>query len=312
VKISTIIPAFNCEPYLRRAVESLRATNYPDLEIVIVDDGSQDGALALANQLQREHAGIVHVLTHPGGGNRGVSATRNLGIEASTGELIAFLDADDYVHPWRFDSAMEILSRQPEIDGVYQLCELVFADADAKAAWWEGQTVFGFDEGYPADRLIFELLRGRCWATSAIVFRRTLLAEVGSFEPTLAVAEDCHLWFRMAAAGKLVAGDLSRPVSAYWRHGSSAYQPSPSLRLNMIRAMTLFERWLSAARPNDGRRDAISHAIAEYILNGIANARTDGRQRLAWSLALQSVPMFPRLTSYRRWYGHLARMAAGR
>ena len=167
MKISTIIPAYNCEPYLRRAVESLLATEYPDLEIVIVDDGSRDKTLAVAESLQREHPQVVRVLTHPGGRNRGVSATRNLGIESSTGEWLSLLDADDYVYQHRFDSARAILSEQPDVDGVYQLCELVFADEQARQGWWAGQTIFGFTQAIPPERLIFELLRGYCWATSA-------------------------------------------------------------------------------------------------------------------------------------------------
>ena len=312
MKISTIIPAYNCEPYLRRAVESLLATQYPDLEIVIVDDGSRDQTLAVAESLQREHPQVVRVWTHPGGRNRGVSATRNLGIESSTGEWLSLLDADDYVYPHRFDSARAILSEQPDVDGVYQLCELVFADEQARQGWWAGQTTFGFTQAIPPERLVFELLRGYCWATSSLVFRRSLLAKAGLFDPKLKLSEDCHLWFRMAVSGKLVAGDLQRPVSAYWRHGASAYQPSAALRLDLIRAMSSFARWLRVAQPRDPRLPEIRRSIANYILTGISEARTNRQRQLAWSIALKSAGMFPQLTSYRSWYGHLARMTLGR
>ena len=312
MRISTIIPAFNCEPYLRRAVESLLATEYPDLEIVIVDDGSRDQTLAVAKSLHREHPQVVRVVTHPGGRNRGVSATCNLGIESSTGEWLALLHADDHVYPHRFDSARAILSEQSDVDGVYQLGELVGGDAQARPGWWNDQTTFGCTLAIPPERLIFELLRGFCWATSTLVFRRSLLTKTGPFDPRLKLAEDCHLWFRMVVSGKLVAGDLQRPVSAYRRHGASADQPSAALRLDMIRAMSSFARWLRVVQPRDPRHPAISRSIADYILNGISEARTNGQRQLAWSIALKSPGMFPQLTSDPRWYGHLARMTAGR
>lgn len=311
MKISTIIPAFNCEAYLRRAVESLLATNDPDQEIVIVDDGSRDATLEIAHALQNEHPRIISVKTHPGGGNCGVSTTRNRGIEHSTGELIALLDADDYIYPHRFESARAILSENPDVDGVYQLSVLEFANDQARRAWWDDKLTFGFTTAIPPERLIFELLRGHCWATSAIVFRRSLLNRAGVFEPNLRLSEDCHLWFRMAIAGKLVAGDLSRPVSVYWRHGESAHQPSPELRLPMIHAMTSFWRWLKLNAPLDPRCHEISRSISEYILHGISSSRTTGRRQLAWKIAMASAWRFSPVMAYRRWYGHVARMALG-
>ncbi len=312
MKISTIIPAYNCAAYLKRAVDSLLATQDPDLEIVIAEDGSKDDTLEVARRLQAERPEAVKVVTHPGGLNRGVSATRNLGIESSVGEWIALLDADDYVLPHRFLSAREILTGQPDIDGVYQLCALEFANEDDRKAWWEDSAVFGFDRPVPSEQLILELLRGKCWATSAIVFRRSLLARTGYFHTNLKVAEDCHLWFRMAVAGKLVAGDLSQPVSVYWRHGESAYQPAPELRIQMILAMTSFWNWLKANAPRTQQRADISRVITEYILSGMQSARNSGRRSLAWQVALESAWRYGPLMRQRRWYGQVARMALGR
>ncbi len=311
-KFSVIMPAYNAEPYLRRAVESLLATSERELEVLIVDDGSRDRTLEVARELAAEFPRVVRVLTHPGGGNRGVSETRNVGLRASSGEWVAFLDADDFVYPHRFESARQILTSRPDVDGVHQLCEVVYADEAAKAGWWSEQPWMGFERPIVSDELIFELLRGMTWATSAIVLRRECLDRAGLFDPSLKIAEDCHLWFRVAVTSRIVSGDLSRPVSAYWRHRSSAYQASPKLRLNMIRVMTRFERWLGKTCPNDPRRAAISRRIAGYILDGIAEARLRGEREWAWSLALRSAGLYPQVACYKRWYGHVARMAVGR
>lgn len=311
-RLSVIIPAYNAEPYLRRAVESLRATSERDMEVLIVDDGSRDRTLEVAWALAAEDPQMVRVLTHPGGGNRGVSETRNVGLRASTGDWLAFLDADDYVYPHRFDSAREILTARPDVDGVHQLCEIVYADEAARAASRCDQPWMGFGGPIAPDELIFALLGGMTWATSAIVVRRFCLDRAGLFDPNLKIAEDCHLWFRVASTSRIVSGDLSRPVSAYWRHLDSAYQPDPKLRIDMIRAMARFGDWLSRTRPGDPRRDAIADRITQYILHGVIEARKRGERDWAWRLAWRSAALYPRVATYRRWYGLVTRMAVGR
>lgn len=311
-RLSVIIPAYNAEPYLRRAVESLLTSSERDMEVLIVDDGSRDGTLELARTLAAEDPRVIQVLTHPGGANRGVSETRNVGLRASVGDWVAFLDADDYVYPHRFDVARDILSSRPEVDGVHELADIVFSDPTAKDRWWRGEETFGFRKAIDADVLILELLNGYCWHTSAVVFRRGMLERVGLFDPELRIAEDCHFWFRLAVAGRIVQGENRRTVSAYWRHNDSAYQPDPRLRIEMIRAMARFWDWLCRTRPAEPRRGVIGQRIAQYILNGVIEARKRGERDWAWSLAWRSAALFPRVTTYRLWNSLMLRMALGR
>lgn len=312
MKISTIVPAYNCQSYLRRAVESLLATQYKELEIVIIDDGSSDGTLAVANQLALEHPEIVRVLVHLGGKNRGVSASRNLGIESSTGELLAFLDADDYVYPWRFENAAELLQNEPGIDAVHQLSKVELSEETSAQFWRAGNLLFGFQVPIPSDELLYHLLRGFCWATSTVLLRRSLLSEIGLFETSLRVCEDCHFWMRMASCGTVVSGDLSRPVSVYWRRDGSAYKPSPWQRLHMIRAMSSFYLWLRCRDASDPRLPTVAQSISRYILAGVEEARLSGQRYLAWSLATRGVVCFPGLCQESRFYGNIARLVLGR
>ncbi|MCA9051194.1 MAG: glycosyltransferase, partial [Planctomycetaceae bacterium] len=310
--LSCIIPAWNCEPWLARAVESVIAAEYSPLDIVIVDDGSTDGTLAVARKLSEQYPNVVRVLQHPCGVNRGVSASRNLGLKESTGEWISFLDADDYVYPHRFDSAVDILSSQPDVDGVHQLAEMVFPTEEVSERWWKNSPYFGFSTPVDPYDLLTHLLIGKCWATSAIVFRRRLLDRTGLFHEQLKVAEDCHLWFRMAAVGRIVSGDLTRPVSAYWRRLDSAYQPSPTQRLPMIRSMASFLNWLRGAGVDAAVRKKARQAVSQYVMNGLVNARFDKQRRLAWSIAWQGLCSVPSLSVDPAFCGQVARLAAGR
>lgn len=93
--ISVIIPAYNAEKTLERACRSVWGQSYPNVELVVVDDGSIDGTGALLDALAAEHAGL-RVLQQKNGG---VSRARNVGLDAAGGELITFLDADDELIP---------------------------------------------------------------------------------------------------------------------------------------------------------------------------------------------------------------------
>lgn len=107
-KVSVIIPIYNAENNLRRCVESVLDQTYKNLEVILINDGSQDGSGKICNELadDNKRAKAYHQK------NCGVSAARNLGIEKSTGEYIYFMDADDYVDKTAMVDAIEVLEGQ--------------------------------------------------------------------------------------------------------------------------------------------------------------------------------------------------------
>src|SRR5262245_4518179 len=92
---SVIIPAYNAERFLRQAVESALAQSYPNVEVLVIDDGSTDGTRQLADELAKAD-GRLRVITQQ---NAGVGAARNRGIAEARGKYIAPLDADDFWYP---------------------------------------------------------------------------------------------------------------------------------------------------------------------------------------------------------------------
>ena len=94
-KITVIIPVYKAEKYLARSVESVLAQTYKNLEVILVDDGSPDGSGALCEAYGAKD-GRVRVLHRENGG---AAAARNAGLDAATGDYIAFTDADDHVAP---------------------------------------------------------------------------------------------------------------------------------------------------------------------------------------------------------------------
>lgn len=116
MNISVIIPVYNAEEYITQAVDS--ALQFAEVsEIILVEDKSPDNALEICKQLESQHS-RVKLFQHPDKENHGAGASRNLGIEKATGDLIAFLDADDYYLPNRIDAEKELF-KNPEVEGVY-------------------------------------------------------------------------------------------------------------------------------------------------------------------------------------------------
>lgn len=96
IKVSVIVPVFNASKYIRKTLNSIINQNFDSYEIIVIDDGSTDDSLEIINNTL-ENTKIPHKIIHQK--NSGVSVARNTGIDASSGEYLVFIDADDYVTP---------------------------------------------------------------------------------------------------------------------------------------------------------------------------------------------------------------------
>jgi glycosyltransferase involved in cell wall biosynthesis len=115
-RVSVITIFYNAAEFLGEAIESVLGQEYRDFELLLVDDGSTDASAAIARSFADRESDRIRYLHHPGNENRGMSASRNLGIREARGELVAFIDADDR---WRHNKLAEqiaIFDRFPEVD----------------------------------------------------------------------------------------------------------------------------------------------------------------------------------------------------
>jgi glycosyltransferase involved in cell wall biosynthesis len=126
--VSVVIPAYNAEPFLSEAIESVLTQAIDVLEVIVVDDGSQDGTAAVA----RSFGPPVRVIEQE---NRGIGPARNAGVHAATGDLLAFLDADDAWTDGALMARVQALAEHPELDGVFGLVE----------NWHDGEAAAGLD-----------------------------------------------------------------------------------------------------------------------------------------------------------------------
>ena len=307
--VAVIIPAFNAAPFLRRAVESVWATEYPHLQVAIIDDGSRDETVAVARQLCAEAPGRCRLLEHGDGGHHGVSATRNLGLANTDSAWVAFLDGDDTYLPNRFACLTRDAPDLAATDAVYGLTRMHFDDASPPGAvgWWSsaGDDLFGIREPLTDAALLARMLLGVTWHTGAITVRRWLLDSTGGFDPEKRIAEDCDLWFRIAAIGKVVPDDLSQPISRYHRHDSNTYAYRIEHRLPMVLAMLDAWRWARQTGAPAELVEVFRDAVPDYAERAVIAAREAGRPDVAWAvlglMARRSpMPFFMRLGTWKQ------------
>src|SRR5437868_6123302 len=115
LKVSITIPSYNHVRFLPATLESILAQTYKNFEVVIVDDGSRDGSLQVAQEYAARQPGLIRVLTHPGHENRGVSAAVNLAFENISGEYWMGIPSDDTMYPDKLERQVEFLDKHPEV-----------------------------------------------------------------------------------------------------------------------------------------------------------------------------------------------------
>ncbi len=200
--ISVIIPTYNTGRFIGQAIDSVLAQTYPHYEIIVVDDGSTDDT---KSRLQPFYDKISYHYQP----NQGVSAARNTGLTMARGELVLFLDADDYLAPDKLARQSACFDRNAKIGIVH-------------SGWWlvdqAGCTLAEVKPWQNVPQL--NLASWLFWKPvypAAMLFRRSWLERVGGFEPGLAHAEDVDLALRLAQAG-CQAKWLKQPTAYYRQH----------------------------------------------------------------------------------------------
>lgn len=227
-EVSVIIPVYNAEKYVVRAINSALAQAEVK-EVIVVDDGYADDAYALCQQIATKEP-RVKLFTHPNHENLGAAVSRNLGMLNASSDYIAFLDADDYYLPNRFRFTKETFESNPKIEGVYEPVGTEFSSKEAQQKFAEMMRLsFDKAEGfitYPKKALqgheFFESLiylnNGLPPQTDGITIKRSLLASVGLFNSQLRLHQDSEFWIRLSYQGYFATPENREPVSIRTMH----------------------------------------------------------------------------------------------
>lgn len=192
-KVSVIIPVYNAEHFLEQCVQSVIDNQYVG-EVMLVEDKSTDNSLDVCHKLASQYSRIT-LLRHPNGENRGAGASRNLGLETAKESFVAFLDADDWYMPERFDMAVPALIDNPEIDYVFGASQI---DTD----YAQGNNNFKRMILPSEDSSVFELMltaTAGYFDTNSITIRKSSLLTLSHwFNTNLRLHQDSELWLRIA------------------------------------------------------------------------------------------------------------------
>lgn len=234
---SVIIPAYNCGLYLAMAVHSALDQDYPNLEIIVVNDGSTDDTLDVLAQFG---ARIV-VVNQP---NSGVAAARNLGMQTARGAFIALLDADDLWLPGKLRKQVDYLSAHPELGAVYCAwrewrpdAQGVFSVPQLSRAEMEQQGIEAQDSGWLYNKLFLDSIIH----TSTLLMRREIMQQVGAFDPALRRGQDYDYWFRLARLAPI--HKLRAVLSLYRIHPESISHQPHRVNYPVLVIQKALEQW---------------------------------------------------------------------
>jgi glycosyltransferase involved in cell wall biosynthesis len=205
-RVSVIIPAYNCDRYITQAIDSVLSQDYWAYEVVVVDDGSTD----TTPQKLADYGSRIRVIRQK---NQGVSAARNRGIEEARGELVAFLDADDYFLPHKLAHQVLQFEAYPPVGIVHSGWQRIDQS---------GTPLIDVTPWKDVPELTLEhWLRWKPVLPSAMMFRRHWLEACGGFDHRFSQAEDTDLVLRLATMGCLAVW-LPEVTVCYRQHPQNA------------------------------------------------------------------------------------------
>ena len=220
MKISVIIPTYNRKHTLHRAIESVLNQTFKPLEIIVVDDGSNDGT---GEWVEEIYPSIKYIFIK----NSGVSAARNTGVRSANGQWIAFLDSDDEWMPEKLEQQSLLLGADREA----ALCHTneIWIRNGVRVNQLKKHTKFG---GY-----IFEKCLDICRISpSSAILSKKIFKNIGYFDESLKVCEDYDMWLRVAAKHKILFLDYPL-ITKYGGHRDQLSRVNSGIEKYRIRSL---------------------------------------------------------------------------
>ena len=225
--VSILIPAFNVEAFLAESIESALAQTYRPLEIIVVNDGSTDNTLSVAQRY--EGGGEVEVVIVDQA-NTGLPGARNAALAVANGDFIGFLDADDLWEPDRTARLVAFLDAHAEFEAV------------TSDAWLIDETTLStrryYGDLYTGSFPTIDDQPGRIAVDNFIfigtLVRRALLDKIDGFDATVRVSSDFDLWLRAILGHDARVGCIDDPLASYrLRPGSLTADPAKHWRKHL-------------------------------------------------------------------------------
>jgi len=199
--VSIVIPVYNCARYLKAAVDSVLNQDYPNIELIVLDDGSTDETRSILKSLGNR----FHWESHA---NMGQSATLNKGWDMAKGELLGYLSADDTLLPNAVSTSVTILAQHPE--AVLSYCDYYLMDDSSKV------TKRFSTPDYDYTAMVSHTL---CPPGPGVIFRRQAFLKAGHWDTRLRQVPDYDYWLRLGRVGPFIR--VPEPLARFRVHSGS-------------------------------------------------------------------------------------------
>jgi glycosyltransferase involved in cell wall biosynthesis len=293
-RVSVVVPAHNAGPFLAQALASVVGQTYPAAEIIVVNDGSTDGTSAVA----RRFGSAAVLIETPVA--RGPSAARNAAIQRASGDVIAFLDADDVWEPHKLERLLPACRRGAAL----VCCDARLLDErglQATTLLADRLATLPRELG-PVERPFERLIGDNFVITSTAMVTRDALARAGDFDTSLRSVEDRDLWIRVAAIGPVwFSGE---PLVIKRAHAAGISRDHALAARSRLRVM----RKVRVSHPERVRAMGAlwRRYLAAALLDAGYGCRMEGRRGEACVRYLESFLAQPRLGPLRGIVGALA------
>ncbi|WP_416224053.1 glycosyltransferase [Thiohalophilus sp.] len=235
-RVSVIMPAYNTAQYIGEAINSVLSQDYPNKELIIIDDGSTDGTVDII----RRYEPAVTLLTQK---NQGSAVARNAGLDAARGDYVAFLDSDDIWLPGKLTAQVRYMEQHPEIGMSYGRWQVWKPQSDGefsapKVPCTDDQAGLVEDgSGWLYNRLLFTSLLH----TITVIARRDLIDKVGRFDITLKRGQDYDYWLRASRITEI--HQLDQILALYRLHGEGCVKKWPHVNYEKVVVENALSRW---------------------------------------------------------------------
>lgn len=239
--VSVVIPTFNRADWVGEAIQSVLEQGYPRLELIVVDDGSDDQTRGVVQ-------GFGTLLTYVRQAHRGVSTARNRGVDVSHGELLAFLDSDDLWRHGKVAAQVALFQQQPQVQVCYT--DEIWIRRGVRV---NPKRIHQKHEGW-----IFLQSLPRCIISpSSMMLRRELWERLGGFDERLPACEDYDLWLRLTATVPVAL----LPQRLIVKRGGHADQLSRGIPVLDQYRITALEKLLRMPLPLPQRQAVLWHLV---------------------------------------------------
>jgi len=269
--VSVVIPCYNQARFLGEAIESVLGQTRGRSDIVVVNDGSIDNTVSVA----AAYAGVQCISQR----NQGRCAARNAGLARVTSDFVVFLDADDRLLPKAFEIGMDSFAAHPEAAFVAGRCVLLSEDGIQRDT--RHQPIVEHNH------YLTLLLDNYIWMPGTVMFRTSIVREIGGFDPGLTAGEDYELYLRITRRHRIACHDQA--IAEYRQHGLSTTRDS---MLMMRSTLSILCAQRDAIKGDPGAQRALRQGIrnwqdryGEEIMNAV---RKQLRAR-EWKRAIPSL-----------------------